>query len=456
MNKQKLLKFINNPRNISQSDLDDLQQLVEQYPYFQIGHALIAKVKSDNKTLDNRDKLHLAAITTADRNVLKALISRRLSDVQEASTPVQSTEVESPVVKEESKPEAEEIKSEAAPTISEETAAGEKEPTEEKTADQVAEEKVEEKIEDTAKSSDNTKKEEDTILLGDLSIKKSSDTDKAKVNISDDTKKTEDPKDNLYKELEENLRSLQRRKSKPASQPEPDKPEKAEKKTSTTAKTTPARKTTGARTTVKKTTTAKSATVKQSKGTASKTTSTSASKSTSAASKKAQASKAATTKKAPSKSTAGTTKTTTASKKTESKTTPAKTKAASEKKTETSKKKLQKTVSKSENQDSKKKDRNSQSAENRNQQTEIIEEFIKKDPSITKPTPGKTQENVAQEDLSLKSIEIKEDLISENLAIIMEKQGKIQKAKDIYKKLIWKFPQKKAYFASRIEELERS
>ena len=89
-------------------------------------------------------------------------------------------------------------------------------------------------------------------------------------------------------------------------------------------------------------------------------------------------------------------------------------------------------------------------------QTEIIEEFIKKEPTISKPKPVKGKDNVPQEDLSLKSVEIKEDLISENLAIIMEKQGKIQKAKDIYKKLIWKFPQKKAYFASRIEELERS
>jgi len=43
--------------------------------------------------------------------------------------------------------------------------------------------------------------------------------------------------------------------------------------------------------------------------------------------------------------------------------------------------------------------------------------------------------------------------VSENLAQILLSQGKKQKAIEIYKKLIWKFPQKKAYFAARIEEL---
>jgi ABC-type Zn uptake system ZnuABC Zn-binding protein ZnuA len=37
----------------------------------------------------------------------------------------------------------------------------------------------------------------------------------------------------------------------------------------------------------------------------------------------------------------------------------------------------------------------------------------------------------------------------------MIKQGKHEKAIDIYKKLIWKFPQKKAYFATQIEELKK-
>jgi len=81
---------------------------------------------------------------------------------------------------------------------------------------------------------------------------------------------------------------------------------------------------------------------------------------------------------------------------------------------------------------------------------ELIDKFIADAPSIT---PGKAvKEN--QSDLSKASSELKEDLVSENLAIIFAKQGKASKAIEIYKKLIWKFPQKKTSFAARIEELK--
>ncbi|MBL6450005.1 hypothetical protein JMN32_27070 [Fulvivirga sp. 29W222] len=85
-------------------------------------------------------------------------------------------------------------------------------------------------------------------------------------------------------------------------------------------------------------------------------------------------------------------------------------------------------------------------------QREIIDNFINKEPSITAKSL-KGPEN--QQDLSEASTAFNEDLISENLAQIFVNQGKKNKAIDIYKKLIWKFPQKKAYFASRIEELQK-
>lgn len=86
------------------------------------------------------------------------------------------------------------------------------------------------------------------------------------------------------------------------------------------------------------------------------------------------------------------------------------------------------------------------------EQKAIIENFISKEPSIT-AKPLKSSDN--QPDLSESSTAFNEDLVSENLAQILVNQGKKSKAVDIYKKLIWKFPQKKAYFASRIEELQK-
>ena len=87
------------------------------------------------------------------------------------------------------------------------------------------------------------------------------------------------------------------------------------------------------------------------------------------------------------------------------------------------------------------------------EQNFIIESFIKKEPEISKKQPEK--ENKNREDLSIKSTVITDGLVSENLAEIFVGQGKTERAIEIYKKLIWKFPQKKSYFASRIKEISK-
>ncbi len=87
------------------------------------------------------------------------------------------------------------------------------------------------------------------------------------------------------------------------------------------------------------------------------------------------------------------------------------------------------------------------------EQNTIIESFIKKETEISKRQPER--DSTPKEDLSINSTMINDGLVSENLAQIFVEQGKTERAIDIYKKLIWKFPQKKSYFASRIEELSK-
>lgn len=85
------------------------------------------------------------------------------------------------------------------------------------------------------------------------------------------------------------------------------------------------------------------------------------------------------------------------------------------------------------------------------EQIAIIDRFIKAKPTIkpkTDPTPSS--------DLSdIKNGEFADNIISETLAKILIQQGKKEKAIEVYKKLIWKFPQKKVYFAAQIEELKK-
>jgi tetratricopeptide (TPR) repeat protein len=85
------------------------------------------------------------------------------------------------------------------------------------------------------------------------------------------------------------------------------------------------------------------------------------------------------------------------------------------------------------------------------EQIEIIDQFIKAQPTI-KPKSNTTPPS----DLAdVMSGEFADNVVSETLAKILIRQGKKEKAIEVYKKLIWKFPQKKVYFAAQIEELKK-
>jgi hypothetical protein len=91
--------------------------------------------------------------------------------------------------------------------------------------------------------------------------------------------------------------------------------------------------------------------------------------------------------------------------------------------------------------------------ERQKQQIEIINQFIRVQPSISNP---KDRQPPAAGDLTpVKSGEFGDHIVSETLVEILIKQGKKDKAIEVLKKLIWKYPQKKAYFASQIEDLKK-
>lgn len=88
------------------------------------------------------------------------------------------------------------------------------------------------------------------------------------------------------------------------------------------------------------------------------------------------------------------------------------------------------------------------------EQIEIIEQFIKTQPSIKGKVTAE-EKVLPNDDLAEKNLTYNENIISETLAQILIKQGKKEKAVEVLKKLIWKFPQKKAYFAAQIEDLKK-
>ncbi|MGC3946608.1 MAG: hypothetical protein QM762_19145 [Chryseolinea sp.] len=85
-------------------------------------------------------------------------------------------------------------------------------------------------------------------------------------------------------------------------------------------------------------------------------------------------------------------------------------------------------------------------------QIQMIDDFINIQPNLA----GKDKALNTSEDLStIKTGEFSDKVVSETLVDILIKQGKKDKAVEVLKKLIWKFPQKKAYFAAQIEDLKK-
>lgn len=84
------------------------------------------------------------------------------------------------------------------------------------------------------------------------------------------------------------------------------------------------------------------------------------------------------------------------------------------------------------------------------QQT-IIDRFISSEPKITR---GKAVEyNVG--DLAKESLEEDFSFVTETMAVLYAQQGKLDKARKAFKKLIEQFPEKSVYFAAQLKNLDK-
>lgn len=84
-------------------------------------------------------------------------------------------------------------------------------------------------------------------------------------------------------------------------------------------------------------------------------------------------------------------------------------------------------------------------------QNELIKAFSKKSGRLT---VSRENESSDQTDLSRESTKFNDNLVSESFAKLLVEQDKKEKAIEIYKKLILKFPEKTAYFTGLIKALE--
>jgi hypothetical protein len=89
------------------------------------------------------------------------------------------------------------------------------------------------------------------------------------------------------------------------------------------------------------------------------------------------------------------------------------------------------------------------------EQIQLIDKFIKKQPAIANNKNRKIAATPQVDLAGLSQGQFGENVVSETLVKILISQGKKEKAIELLKKLIWKFPQKKANFAAQIESLKK-
>ncbi|MBL7941749.1 MAG: hypothetical protein JNM00_03230, partial [Flavobacteriales bacterium] len=85
-------------------------------------------------------------------------------------------------------------------------------------------------------------------------------------------------------------------------------------------------------------------------------------------------------------------------------------------------------------------------------QRALVDRFIKFEPKIT---PGKADEYMTG-NIARASIEEDPEIVSETIADLYVKQGKIDRARKAYRKLMELYPEKSIYFAVRLKNLDKN
>lgn len=84
-----------------------------------------------------------------------------------------------------------------------------------------------------------------------------------------------------------------------------------------------------------------------------------------------------------------------------------------------------------------------------------IQAFLQKNVDFRAKSFQSIPSAALQVDLAQKSTVLHDDLATENLARVLQQQGKLKQALAIYERLVLKFPEKRTYFTLLIEQIKR-
>lgn len=99
MNKQRYIALLKDPSALTKADIPDIEELIEQFPYCQNAHILLAKVQTELGSMHATKLSRKAALYTSDRNKLRRLLSPlkeepKSSSIEKNTTPLLSEQKE--------------------------------------------------------------------------------------------------------------------------------------------------------------------------------------------------------------------------------------------------------------------------------------------------------------------------------------------------------------------------
>lgn len=74
MNKQRYIALLKNPSELTKEDIPDITELIDQFPYCQNAHILLAKIQTEIGSMHAAKLARKAALYTSDRTKLKKLL----------------------------------------------------------------------------------------------------------------------------------------------------------------------------------------------------------------------------------------------------------------------------------------------------------------------------------------------------------------------------------------------
>ncbi len=452
VNKKEVLQIIRNPKAISSSQLKEIEELSVDYPYFQGAHTLVAIGNKAQSAPGTQKSLIKAALYATDRKYLKELLAGNAAigsaePMQTEAPKAEPKQAKAPVVEAEPVVEANPVEPVTPPEQATEPAKAAAAPVkEEKTETPPAKEETPQK---------SPPEHEHTV-----SQQSSSPQAEGKEYHAPDASQFDSPYDyphmeesdheNLLKQVFANLEALKKSKNNyletekdledaEFEEAQANAVKKATKSAKNTEQEKPTQNTSSGAPADKKAITDVKSETKAEAPQKRITPTPSVKKKTAIKAKKTAESKALVSKKkvSPTKSTGKTSE-------------PAKRTTEANAAKSTPKEAQESTIKTS----SEGKSTGKAIPPKKEEQVNIIDAFIKKNPSI-KPQTTNLPPAAPSKDLSEPSQKLKDELVSENLALILLKQGKNERALEVYEKLILKIPEKKAYFAARIKEIKK-